>query len=140
MYNLIKKHWSSPKVSYSKDSSTGGGVFGYSSMSIISPYEHFKEVDANANPLLKIVTNSSILIFSKFKFTILIFLNVLLFIRLLIKWFRFHTFFGFTLTAVLWMFLCYQVLTRSGTRDEDNAFNLIEDVIIDDIKEVPIFF
>ena len=43
------------------------------------------------------------------------------------------------MTAVLWMFLCYQVLSRSGSRDEDNAFNLIEDVIIDDIKEVPIF-
>ena len=38
------------------------------------------------------------------------------------------------------MFLCYQVLSKSGSRDEDNAFNLIEDVIIDDIKEVSVFF
>ena len=62
----------------------------------------------------------------------------LLFVRLLIKWFRFHSLFGLTLTAFLWIFLCYQVLSRSGSLNEDDSFNLIEDVLIDDIKEVHI--
>jgi hypothetical protein len=54
----------------------------------------------------------------------------------MIKWFRFHSFCGFTLTAFLWIFLCYQVLSRSGSLDENDAFNLVEEVVIEDIKEV----
>lgn len=55
----------------------------------------------------------------------------------MIKWFRFHSFCGFILTAFLWIFLCYQVLSRSGSLDENDAFNLVEEIVIEDIKEAP---
>ena len=60
--------------------------------------------------------------------------------RLMIKWFRFHSFCGFILTAFLWIFLCYQVLSRSGSLDENDAFNLVEEIVIEDIKEVTNLF
>ena len=45
----------------------------------------------------------------------------------LIKWFRFQSFCGITLTAFFWIFLCYQVLPKEVIIDENNAFNLVED-------------
>ena len=45
----------------------------------------------------------------------------------LIKWFRLHSFCGITLTAFFWIFLCYQVLPKQVSIDENNAFNLVEE-------------
>lgn len=58
----------------------------------------------------------------------------------MIKWFRFNSFIGFTLTAFVWLFLCFQVLVKSGSHlDENNSFNLVENIQIAEVKEVFIY-
>ncbi len=56
---------------------------------------------------------------------------------ILVKWFRFNSFVGLTFTALIWLLLCYQVLIRSNSLDENDSFNLVKDeFIVKDEKEV----
>ena len=54
----------------------------------------------------------------------------------MIKWFRFHSWFGFAVTAGIWIFLIIQVIKSRNSLDENDAFNLVEDVTIQELKEV----
>lgn len=58
---------------------------------------------------------------------------------LLIKWFRFNSYVVLSGTAFLWIIVCYQVLKRSGSF-ETNAFNLVDDMVIEEAKEVRPYF
>ena len=51
-----------------------------------------------------------------------------IFMAILIRWFRFQTYIGVTLTALMWILLCYFVFISNRQFDENNAFNLVEDL------------